>query len=69
MPQLHTAADIGSRYRVVDRTVRSWVARGLLPPPRKLGPHIQSPARWTDEDLAVLDANLAALAATPRNAA
>lgn len=69
MTELYTAADIGRRYRIAERTVRAWVARGLLPSPQKLGPHMQSRVRWTAEDVATLDANLAALAAPQREAA
>jgi len=43
------------------RAVDIWVTRGLLSPPMKLGTTKQAHVRWTDEQVAALDANLAAL--------
>jgi DNA-binding transcriptional MerR regulator len=60
MHREHTKADIAAARRVSIRTVDYWVARGLLPKPRKWGTTLQARVRWTDEDLAVLDHNLAA---------
>jgi DNA-binding transcriptional MerR regulator len=54
----HTKANIAADKKVSPRTVDNWVARGLLPPPRKWGTSKQARVRWTDEDLAVLDRNL-----------
>jgi DNA-binding transcriptional MerR regulator len=61
MKQLHTKDDIAARTRVCRRTVEHWIARGLLPKPLKFGTKKQSRVRWTDEHLAELDRNLAAL--------
>ncbi|MGH8319960.1 MAG: helix-turn-helix transcriptional regulator [Steroidobacteraceae bacterium] len=57
--QEFTKAQVAALKRVSTRTVDSWVARGLLPKPRKWGTTLQARVRWTDADLAVLERNLA----------
>lgn len=69
MNELYSKADIARAKKVSERTVDRWVVQGLLPPPIKLGPRVQSRVRWTQENVATLDANLAALAAAQRKAA
>jgi hypothetical protein len=66
---LHTKDDIAKARKVHQRTVDNWRARGLLPEPIKLGTAQQSRVRWTDEAVAALDRNLAALSAEPPAAA
>jgi hypothetical protein len=54
----HTKRTIAERREVTPRTVDNWVDRGLLDKPIKLGTHPQSRVRWTDEQVAALDARL-----------
>jgi transposase len=64
-----TKKDIAKRFTVHERTVDNWRARKLLSAPIKLGSSVQARVRWTDEQVAELARNLAALntptAATP----
>jgi predicted DNA-binding transcriptional regulator AlpA len=55
----HTKKDIAAAKKVTPRCVDNWVKRGLLPPPKKLGTSMQARVRWTDEQVAQLDRNLA----------
>ncbi|MGC8519272.1 MAG: helix-turn-helix transcriptional regulator [Steroidobacteraceae bacterium] len=57
----YTKQRIASDRGVTARTVDNWRARGLLPPPIKLGTAAQSRVRWTAEAVAELDRNLVAL--------
>ena len=59
---------LAERYGVTPRTIENWRKRKLLPEPLKLGTAIQARVRWSDEDVAVLDANLAALSQDRRAA-
>jgi len=60
---LHTKQQIARDRGVTPRTVDNWRARGFLPAPLKLGTAAQSRVRWTDQQVAELDRNLAALGA------
>ena len=60
--KLHTKKSIAEDKSVTPRCVDNWVKRGLLPPPKKLGTSQQARVRWTDEQVAQLDRNLAGAA-------
>ncbi len=65
----HTKQQIARDRGVTPRTVDNWRTRGLLAPPIKLGTAAQSRVRWTDQQVADLDRNLAALGACSSDAA
>jgi hypothetical protein len=56
----HTKNSIAGDKGVTPRCVDNWRKRGLLPAPIKLGTSQQARVRWTDEQVAELDRNLAA---------
>ncbi|HEY0464194.1 MAG TPA: hypothetical protein VGC79_08300 [Polyangiaceae bacterium] len=53
-----TKRTIAEDRDVSTRTVDNWVERGLLDRPLKLGTRPQSRVRWTDDQVAALDARL-----------
>lgn len=57
----YTKQQIARDRGVTPRTVDNWRARGLLAPPLKLGTAAQSRVRWTEDQVAELDRNLASL--------
>jgi len=57
--------DVARARSVCTRTIDIWVKRGLMPPPIKLGTNPQSRVRFTAEQLAILDRNLALLGRAP----
>ena len=63
-----TKQRIADGHAVKARTVDNWVARGLLPPPIKLGTTKQARVRWTAEAVAELDRNLKTLGAARSSA-
>ncbi len=63
--QLLSKQDIADSRRVTTRTVDSWVARGLLDKPMKLGKHQASRVRWTADQVAALDARLMGIQPAP----
>lgn len=53
-----TKSRIAGHFGVSPRTIDNWRNAGLLPAPLKLGTAPQSRVRWSDDDVATLEANL-----------
>jgi len=49
--------DVAARYSIARVTVWSWVRKGILPPPKKLGPNT---SRWSATELDQRDQEVAA---------
>jgi DNA-binding transcriptional MerR regulator len=60
-----TKNELARARKVTTRTIDKYVARGLMPPPMKLGTQPQSRVRFTPGHLEILDRNLAALGRAP----
>jgi len=61
LTRFYSKADIARAKGVTPRTIDNWITRGLLSAPMKFGTTVQSRVRWTDADIAALEANLASM--------